>query len=465
MYVSYPSVKIISMISIIFEFITRIVIWIVKNIFEMISFFLRQLFRLLRLFFVAMPATAIVYSVFFFALTVSLFSGESALSAIPVSLQSDEIRSMILQVLSQYLIFMNSYSGTLLYFVLILFLLILFLPVSCVLIAVGTFAISLKFLAIGALIDAFLYLVVGALLGKAPTRMLLSRYKKLFPKSGRHMDEQSYQRWLRRHSEEFDDDTFSRAQNHADYYMDNHFKGSDYSTEDFYGDRELVYEGNGYYGERRNFHSNKYYIDDDYIEEYDDDEDYIDKFYDDEDYIEEFDDEDYIEEFDDDEDYTEEFDDEDYTEDFDDSEGYIEEFDDDEDSNRYEQRSTRRNSRSWAGKNSSGYSDRTARRNSSRYSGTTAGRNSSRYSDNSAGRNSGNNSTGKNSGSKKGGNSASSATSTSSFNFFAGCNTPESADRKYKQLVKLYHPDNMDGDTAALQEINVQYDNLKKKFK
>ncbi|MBQ5375810.1 MAG: hypothetical protein IIU45_02965, partial [Lachnospiraceae bacterium] len=67
-------------------------------------------------------------------------------------------------------------------------------------------------------------------------------------------------------------------------------------------------EGNGYYGERRNFHSNKYYIDDDYIEEYDDDEDYIDKFYDDEDYIEEFDDEDYTEEFDDDEDYTEEFD-------------------------------------------------------------------------------------------------------------------------------------------------------------
>ncbi len=52
----------------------------------------------------------------------------------------------------------------------------------------------------------------------------------------------------------------------------------------------------------------------------------------------------------------------------------------------------------------------------------------------------------------------------SSFDFFAGCKTRESADRKYKSLVKLYHPDNMDGDTAALQEINVQYDKAKKRL-
>lgn len=52
----------------------------------------------------------------------------------------------------------------------------------------------------------------------------------------------------------------------------------------------------------------------------------------------------------------------------------------------------------------------------------------------------------------------------SSFNFFAGCNSKESADRKYKSLVKLYHPDNMDGDTAALQEINIQYAQAKKRF-
>ncbi len=52
----------------------------------------------------------------------------------------------------------------------------------------------------------------------------------------------------------------------------------------------------------------------------------------------------------------------------------------------------------------------------------------------------------------------------SAFNFFAGCNSRESADRKYKSLVKLYHPDNMDGDTAALQEINAQYAEVKKRL-
>ena len=52
----------------------------------------------------------------------------------------------------------------------------------------------------------------------------------------------------------------------------------------------------------------------------------------------------------------------------------------------------------------------------------------------------------------------------SAFDFFAGCNSRESVDKKYKSLVKLYHPDNMDGDTAALQEINAQYSEAKKRF-
>lgn len=50
------------------------------------------------------------------------------------------------------------------------------------------------------------------------------------------------------------------------------------------------------------------------------------------------------------------------------------------------------------------------------------------------------------------------------FDFFVGCTSRESVDKKYKSLVKLYHPDNMDGDTAALQEINAQYAEAKKRF-
>jgi hypothetical protein len=52
----------------------------------------------------------------------------------------------------------------------------------------------------------------------------------------------------------------------------------------------------------------------------------------------------------------------------------------------------------------------------------------------------------------------------SAFNFFAGCTTMESATKKYRSLVKLYHPDNLDGDTTALQEINAQYNEIKKRL-
>lgn len=51
------------------------------------------------------------------------------------------------------------------------------------------------------------------------------------------------------------------------------------------------------------------------------------------------------------------------------------------------------------------------------------------------------------------------------FDFFAGCTSSDSAEKKYHTLVKLYHPDNMDGDTNAIQEINIQYDKIKKRLR
>lgn len=142
-------------------------------------------------------------------------------------------------------------------------------------------------------------------------------------------------------------------------------------------------------------------------------------FYEDDDYDEEYDD-DYDEDFDDeydddyDEDYADEYD-EDYDEDYDyegieDDEEFEEEYDH-EDDNFYED----------------SYNSSNSKR------------------------------------SKGAANNATQASS-SSFDFFAGCSTKESVDKKYKSLVKLYHPDNMDGDTAALQEINVQYDKAKRRF-
>ncbi len=44
--------------------------------------------------------------------------------------------------------------------------------------------------------------------------------------------------------------------------------------------------------------------------------------------------------------------------------------------------------------------------------------------------------------------------------FFAGVNSPGSLKKRYKDLLKIYHPDNKCGDTDAIQEINREYQRL-----
>ena len=44
--------------------------------------------------------------------------------------------------------------------------------------------------------------------------------------------------------------------------------------------------------------------------------------------------------------------------------------------------------------------------------------------------------------------------------FFAGVNSQSSLKKRYKDLLKIYHPDNKCGDTDAIQEINKEYQRL-----
>jgi hypothetical protein len=44
--------------------------------------------------------------------------------------------------------------------------------------------------------------------------------------------------------------------------------------------------------------------------------------------------------------------------------------------------------------------------------------------------------------------------------FFVGVASEKTLKKRYKQLVKIYHPDNLDGDGDAIQEINREYDRL-----
>lgn len=366
----FHSVKIKSMISTIFEFITRILVWIIKNIFGLISFILRQFFRLLRLFYAIFPVTGIVFSLFYILMAITLFSGDYLLQILPLDIDSSSFRNTIIDIAKNYLTLMSSYSKTLMYFVLLFLLFILVLPMLFILIGFGVISFCTKFLAVGLIADAFLYLFIMILTGKSPTKVFLSRYKVLFPSIGRKLDENHYNSWIRHRRYEKD----------ADEYYDNRSRHR-HPEEDFY--------------------------EEDAEDEYDDG-------YDDE----------YEEEF-------EEYDDEDY----DDEDEYIE--DDNEDEEYIEDKSYRRDSYS--------------RRRRRRYSHDDF------YEDDEP-----KDSYEEESRSSSYKQAASFTASSGSFNFFAGCTTRESADKKYKSLVKLYHPDNMDGDTAALQEINAQYSAIKR---
>lgn len=49
-------------------------------------------------------------------------------------------------------------------------------------------------------------------------------------------------------------------------------------------------------------------------------------------------------------------------------------------------------------------------------------------------------------------------------NYFNGCNSLESLQKRYKDLCKVYHPDMGNGSAEIFTEIQAAYENLKKKY-
>lgn len=48
--------------------------------------------------------------------------------------------------------------------------------------------------------------------------------------------------------------------------------------------------------------------------------------------------------------------------------------------------------------------------------------------------------------------------------FFSGVSSELSMKKRYKDLIKIFHPDNTDGNTQILQKINQEYDEMKRIF-
>jgi len=48
--------------------------------------------------------------------------------------------------------------------------------------------------------------------------------------------------------------------------------------------------------------------------------------------------------------------------------------------------------------------------------------------------------------------------------FFQGVTNPLALKKRYKDLIKIFHPDNLAGDKDIIQKINIEYDNLKRDY-
>lgn len=48
--------------------------------------------------------------------------------------------------------------------------------------------------------------------------------------------------------------------------------------------------------------------------------------------------------------------------------------------------------------------------------------------------------------------------------FFQGVRNPLALKKRYKDLIKIFHPDNVAGDKDVIQRINKEYENLKENF-
>ena len=49
--------------------------------------------------------------------------------------------------------------------------------------------------------------------------------------------------------------------------------------------------------------------------------------------------------------------------------------------------------------------------------------------------------------------------------FFVGVEDGKTLKKRYKELIKIYHPDNLAGDVGTIQEINREYDRLQEQYR
>ncbi len=244
-------------------------LYILKGLFSMLAWFFKSLFRLIKLFFCALPITAALFVIFFLASIFFFFSGMRI-----ASLNTDIFQKLLSDIRIWWVLTIYPTRGSIAFFLLIILSVILFIPVIFSVFCIGTVISFGRFLFYGALADAMIYLI-RAIFQKSFIAQFLDRYYLLFPSAGKRHYEKKYEKWLRKHHEEFEEESENARKSVRDFYEED-----DETYDDDYYEDDESYEDEDFYEDDESYENEDFYEDDETYEDadfYEDHEPYDDE--------------------------------------------------------------------------------------------------------------------------------------------------------------------------------------------
>ena len=200
-----------------------IIVSALRAFFSLISWFLKNFFNCIKYFFCVLPVTAVVFSGLFVVNIVLLITGSFHVSEadfLPAEGVNEANRLLDAgtnTVAVMYRELISWWNDTVYvlhvgpaYIVLLVVTILMFVPVVSVLLCISVFA-SYSAVLFGAVcVDAAIY-ILRLILGKSPVKQIQGRYFLLFRDAGKKHDEKTYEKWLRRHHDEFENDEYEKS--------------------------------------------------------------------------------------------------------------------------------------------------------------------------------------------------------------------------------------------------------------
>ena len=222
----------VSFLSMALKSIVTAFLYLVKAFFSMITWFLKALLKVFKLFFVFLPVTAVVF-ILLMVLSITMIFGVHFPADLVSSINPDlgvkfqtllnnDYKNLLFIGLNLYVWWgstVDSYKGSWIYFLLILLTIIMFVPVISVFLCWSVLSTFGPVLFGAIVVDAVLY-VIRALFGQTFITQARSRLGRLFPKVGVKNAERDYTRNLKKRNKALKDELKEQKQRKWDSYYD-----------------------------------------------------------------------------------------------------------------------------------------------------------------------------------------------------------------------------------------------------